>query len=488
MENNKILIRIVFVILLIFISFCCVPKGMQNDTFYMIKLGDYIVHHGIDLKDHWSWIAGLTYTYPHWLYDIFIYYVYKLGGYDGIYISTVICHILLMFVFYIINVKSNKNEILTMIFTLFICVIVSPSATARASSISNIIFLLEIYYIFRLIDSGKKRYIIILSLLSLVLANIHGTSWIFYFILFLPFIGEEIVYCFKKKFKFKSGTKLIIDKINNFKYLMIAFASSLAMGIFTPSRICYSYVFRIMMGNSQKFIAEHAHLIVIEIPPFIILCFMFIAILSFSKAKIKLSELFMITGLFIMSLEAFRHTILFYLIGGTFIVLVAIRYFSEKKNKTYEKIVNKLNTNWYIWVAIAVIVGLVNQSNKDEGYINKKIYPVDTVNYIKENLDYKNINLFNTYNNGSYIMFNDIPVLIDSRCDLYLNEFNKGIEVFNDVLDIKVSTYKKVFKKYKIEYILMDNDSIFYELLIRDTGEKIYSDEFFSIFKLNPEE
>ena len=136
----------------------------------------------------------------------------------------------------------------------------------------------------------------------------------------------------------------------------------------------------------------------------------------------------------------------------------------------------------------SVIVGLVNQSNKDEGYINKKIYPVDAVNYIKENLDYKNINLFNTYNNGSYIMFNDIPVLIDSRCDLYLNEFNKGIEVFNDVLDIKVSTYKKVFKKYKIEYILMDNDSIFYELLIRDTGEKIYSDEFFSIFKLNPEE
>ena len=97
-------------------------------------------------------------------------------------------------------------------------------------------------------------------------------------------------------------------------------------------------------------------------------------------------------------------------------------------------------------------MGLVNQSNKDEGYINKKIYPVDAVNYIKENLDYKNINLFNTYNNGSYIMFNDIPVLIDSRCDLYLNEFNKGIEVFNDVLDIKVSTYKKVFKKYFFIY------------------------------------
>ena len=51
-------------------------KVLQNDTFYTIKIGELILNNGIDMMDHFSIHSNLAYTYPHWLYDVFIYLIY----------------------------------------------------------------------------------------------------------------------------------------------------------------------------------------------------------------------------------------------------------------------------------------------------------------------------------------------------------------------------------------------------------------------------
>ena len=53
-----------------------VKKTLQNDTFYTIKIGELIFKNGIDMLDHFSYHI-LPYTYPQWLYDCFIYVIYK---------------------------------------------------------------------------------------------------------------------------------------------------------------------------------------------------------------------------------------------------------------------------------------------------------------------------------------------------------------------------------------------------------------------------
>jgi len=82
MENQKIKIKfnIMAVALIIVFCFAISPITLQNDTFYTIATGDQIVHHGIDMQDHFSWIKGLTYTYPHWAYDVMIYAIYHFSG------------------------------------------------------------------------------------------------------------------------------------------------------------------------------------------------------------------------------------------------------------------------------------------------------------------------------------------------------------------------------------------------------------------------
>ena len=67
-----------------------VGKTLQNDTYYTITLGKYILNNGIDMMEHFSWHEGLIYTYPHWLYDIGIYLIYNTFGFFGIYVSTIV--------------------------------------------------------------------------------------------------------------------------------------------------------------------------------------------------------------------------------------------------------------------------------------------------------------------------------------------------------------------------------------------------------------
>lgn len=68
------------IICIIIMAIAVSPKALQNDTFYNIKCGEYILRNGIFhlSKDPFSW-HNLPYTWPHWLYDLFTYVVYHIS-------------------------------------------------------------------------------------------------------------------------------------------------------------------------------------------------------------------------------------------------------------------------------------------------------------------------------------------------------------------------------------------------------------------------
>ena len=59
-----------------FFTAALVPKTFQNDTFFNISIGKYILNNGIDMQEHFSWVPNLAYTYSHWAFDIIIYLLY----------------------------------------------------------------------------------------------------------------------------------------------------------------------------------------------------------------------------------------------------------------------------------------------------------------------------------------------------------------------------------------------------------------------------
>ena len=487
MKKKKLLVFTIIIIIILCIGFTKKNLGDNNDLFYFIKTGEDILKHGINFKDYHSFI-DLPYTYPHWLLSVYIYLIYSKAGFLGIYINTIASYILLILSIYYVCIKRTKNEFLSSIVSIFCIFPIAPFICARGHVYSMNLMIFEIYFINKLIETGKKKYSIYLILISLLIANIHGTSWIMTLILFLPFIAEHIIYLIMKNKKNNENTFFSVERIRNIKLLMITFIIFALMGLLTPSRICYTYVFKVMQGNSLNYINEHAKTIPIKHPFFII----YFILLFATKKKIKLRDFFMIMGLTIMALMSTRHLFFIYTIGMIYIAKISNEYLKETNDNTLnileKKIINN-NILLIMLIGFLIIPGIYNfKVNLKDKYISEKTYPTQAVKYIKENLDYKNIRMYNNYNIGSYLMFNDLKVIIDSRCDLYLNEFNKtNLNIFDDMTKIYIN-YEEKFKKYNMNYALVEKKEKLNYFLEKDNNfEKIYSDKYYIIYKQKAE-
>ena len=494
--KDKVKFRIIGIFSIVILCIGLTYKYLQSDTFYVIKLGNYIVHHGIDSIDHYSWVARLPYTYPHWLYDVFIYYIYHLFGYGGIYVSVIVCFIILVLVIYYISLKLLKNDFLALVISVISVFRLCMFAVARSQIVSIPLFLLEVYFINCLVKNGKNKYIIYLCILSLLVANIHATAWLFYFVLFLPFIGEYIVHLLSNNKKIKSiyhldkykNSRIIVEDVKNIKKIFLGMGLSFLMGLLSPSRICYTYVIRIMMGDSQKFLMEHLPLVVIEHPFFLVLILLLIITLVFTKVKVYLREVFMICGLILMCFMSVRHLAFFYTIGFIYIVIFIYRALQAIGDDTFNVLGNMFIHNRFLLLLFVVVICLVSGSqfykHCKEEYVLKKEYPVKAVEYIKSNLDYKNIRLYNEYNYGSYLIYQDIPVFIDNRCDLYLKEFNHmKYSIFDEMMNMDFK-YEKRFKKYQVSHVILNKNNSFYMILLKDSHYNIlYEDKYFILFE-----
>ena len=183
------------ILAIVLITIFCIaisPVSLQNDTFYTIKVGEHIVQNGIDMKDSFSWHEDLPYTYPHWAYDVCIYFIYALSGLKGIYISTCVLSVILGISIYKANSKLVKNKVISFFITIGAMYLLEGYVAARAQLVTFILFILTVYFIEKLLETKKKKYAVGLIILPIIIANFHAAVWTFYFILFLPYIGEYI--------------------------------------------------------------------------------------------------------------------------------------------------------------------------------------------------------------------------------------------------------------------------------------------------------
>ena len=127
---------------------------------------------------------------------------------------------------------------------------------------------------------------------------------------------------------------------------------------------------------------------------------------------------------------------------------------------------------------------------KDE-YVDKDVYPVEGVKFLKENVNIDSMRIFNEYNFGSYLLLNDIPVFIDSRADLYTKEFSGlSYDIFDDYANM-IKDYRRVFDFYNITHILIYNNTLLYTTIEKyENYNKLYEDKHFVIYEriVNEEE
>ena len=498
------------VLIMLIIIFCITisPITMQNDTYYTIAIGEHILENGIDMKDPFSWHENLPYTYPHWAYDVGTYLVYsvgqdvsgEIGGYAAIYILTCILSVALGITLFKVNKKICKNTLISFAITLLTIYGLKAYIAARAQLVTFILFVLEIYFIEMLLKEPKKRYVLGLIIIPTLIANLHLAVWWFYFILYIPYIAEYILAKMSKIDNKTVCTRIQISANKNIKYLIIIMIICLFTGLLTPlGTTPYTYLVNTMLGNTTQNISEHLAMTLMQHIEVIVAVGIILAIFVLTKAKIKLSDAFMLFGLMFLMFYSRRQQSLFFLIGCIIVnkmLVETLENYKEGGIQILEKILfSKLPI---ALISLLVVILSVNFIVKKDGdtFVNESTYPVDASEWILENLDVEKIKLFNEYNYGSYLLYKGIPVFIDSRADVYAPEFNTetgnakdGRDIFTDFIDVsnlKVF-YEDIFKKYEITHVILYRDSKM-NLMICSTNDGtyncLYEDEYFTIYEI----
>ena len=151
-------VTILAVVAIIIFSAAICPVTLQNDTYYTIKIGEHIVNtKTVDMQDPFSWHENLPYTYPHWAYDLMIYLIYSVGGFTGIFISTLVFSAILGVTIYFTNVKISKNRPMSFIITIGTMFMFNAYIAARAQLVTFILLELTILLIENFLETKKKK-------------------------------------------------------------------------------------------------------------------------------------------------------------------------------------------------------------------------------------------------------------------------------------------------------------------------------------------
>ncbi len=505
MKKENILTNIIFILLIAIVCMLTITKFCENDLFFDIKTGESILKYGVDFKEHFSFIPNLTYLYHHWLYDLLIYFIYKLFSYGGIFSLYLIIYILLGIAIYYVNLNYSKNKFISFITTIITILMCKSYIQTRVQTITYLLFFLELFFLEKLYQSGNKKYFIYLIILSIIIVNFHMPFWLFTVILTLPYLIELFLNLIKDNFKKLKSNKIILENAKNSNLLITAFYVLALSGLVSPYILKpYTFFLKALGNESFDFILEMQKTTPISNTILIILIIISLFIIIVLNTKIKLRDLLLIAGLSLFSLFAKRNIVFVYLIFPTLIIkILYYNYdFSKIKNKWKKLKKNKLSNIFnyigiifkqrvmhialILFLSITIIVGINSLNLKNFDFLINNSYPVKSVEYIKKNLDYKNIKLYTEFNYGSYVAFNDIPIFVDSRAEVYIKEFNGGKDIIKDFLDVdNFYSYKSVFNKYQFDYALVYYNSNIYHYLNSDKDyELIYKEnEDYALFK-----
>lgn len=541
--NINVNFTVVAIVLIAIFCICITPVTFQNDTYYTIKIGELIKNNGIDMMDHFSWHENLSYTYPHWLYDLCTYLIYAVGGFKGIYIATCALSVILGVSIFLVNSKLTKNKSISFIVTMGALYMLESYIAARAQLVTFILFIWELFCIEKFIENRKVGYGIALIVISTLIANLHVATWPFFFVLFLPYIAEYLIAVIadvviygkinkllinmkmkraqkkndldklkklqillnkreekNEKIKAKRDKekenpyKIKLSKNNNVIFLIIIMIICAFTGLLTPTGDTpYTYLYKTIQGNTTQNISEHLPMTLANNTEAMCMLVIFLAILIFTKTKIKLSDLFMVAGLCYLMLSTRRQLSMFVLICSvvlTRLIVDLINRYTKNGLKEAEKTAQNIG----VVIALTVLIGLMSYSEAkpkfDDEFVNTSTYPVAACDFILENIDLSTARFYNEYNYGSYMLFRGIPVFIDSRADLYAPEFsgNKEEDIFTDFINTSSISkfYEETFEKYDINYVILLKKSKT-NMIITKTHDanykELYSDDNFVIYQ-----
>ncbi len=468
--KRKVSLGIVFILFPLFM-FCIIDFSRETDIWFLLSHGRYILNNGIPHIEMLTMHSNLKFVMQQPGFSIIMYLLYKYMGSIGIITFIGLINILIFFFLYklCLLISSNNKYFSFLIASIIDLLLVLLFIIPRPQVISLLIFLILIYILEKYIRKESK-IIFFLPILSLILINMHSAMWLMFFVLCMPYVVELGYYYF-------------IKKDNRIKKLILIMIVSFIVGFINPygyENMFYSinsYGINIINNNISEMnkvnIFSNKSMIQYNSCLFIILFLIQLFIIFFNRKKYTIHEYLLFFGLSLMAFMNLRNISIFLLCSFPFVIKPII-----KKFKTVISI--KIFAIFIVAILSFYIYNCINGA-----YILKDKKMNDILIYMNNNYS-KNIKIFNYFDDGPYLEFNNYRAYIDTRAEVFIKKMNKKKDIFDEYMDVimGIKDFDEFSKEYDFKVFIIEKDSILYKKLKNNHDYKIvYQNKYNSIFE-----
>lgn len=445
---------------------------VDNDTWYVAAEGREIVEHGIYYTDQLSMHEGLEVTVQNYGFAVIFYLIYNLLGTPGLYLMTLILNFIFMFLFYkLCMLLSNKNTKLSLIL-----MAVTDSLLAfgfivtRAQMIDYIILTALIYALELYIKTSKTKYLWWIPAFSLIIINLHATTWWMLFAIILAYLIDGI----KNPKLHLQGYKI--------KPLVLISLLSLLVGLINP------YGLKMITIIFTSYGVPAISNLVSEMHPFkpfsgVNLLFFLalitvIALYIFGKNKIKIRHLLLFIGFLSLGLNSIR-AISELILVMTFPIAyiykdwqIPILLDNDKYSKGFTIWTGAVLSCLTVALTIAVLCTIKNYPSASL----KKAF--DIIDSETININRKELKLFVNYDNGGYAEFRGYKPYLDPRAEVFIKKNNKVADILQKWEDFEHGdiTKEDFLNKYNFDFLITRENEKLYNLDESYPYKLIYDD------------
>ena len=455
--------------------------GLDNDLWYLLAEGKYIIQNGIYHVDTLSMHSGLDIVVQNWLSAVIFWIVYAFLGSKGILFMVFAVNIVIVFLLYkICMLLSDNNKTLSILVTLFTDLNMSLYfIVSRPQIFSFAIMLLLIYLLELYIKHDDTKYLKFIPLISFIWINLHASLWLFLVLFMIPYIIDS----FKSK-------KLMLEGYRT-KPLVITLIISILVAFINP----YGYKALTFIFNSYgdpymfKYIYELQSFSfgnIISINIFAMVMITMLLAVYFRKGTVRVRYLCLYCGTLIVGMVTVKALSHFMLVCAFPIALllkdIFPREFKKKKEKK-EKI-------GYVLVTILAVGTLVmtgvsySKMNKKIDFVHSGSEAVDAMDLFSNNYP---ATTYVSFNDGGYLEFRGYRSYIDPRAEVFLKKNNHKKDIYKEYYEFETGQIDKdkFIKEYNFDFLflkvgdrLYNEESIDNYFVIYDTaalGYKVYA-------------
>lgn len=400
----------------------CFREGISgNDFWWHLKVGEWICKYNtVPRRDIFSWYGvaqGFTWTAHEWLSEVIYWLIYRNSGEGGIFLFSVGMAVLMM-VLIVVRIRQYFFEkcLMGTWYIFMFCILESLFFYGRPHVFSYFLLYGELYCLYEYAEDRKKWCLYILPLLTCLWSNLHGgSSNLSYLLVFAVLLCGIREWHIGRIYSSKWSRRQCLELSAVFGMCIGAVCIQPAgfEMLLYPYRNMADMVMLRVIGEWAAPDAKNIGELVLYFVPIVFLCFGFLA----GEQRIRLLDVIIVFFFLFLFFRSVRFIMYFYIAAafGTFSYQLPCKLKSIKKR--WEKA-----GVWCLELLLLITVGIGMRDcvvTWKQGGLISTVLDEQVLEVVKKDAPAR---LFNDYNYGGALIFQDIPVFIDGRADVYLQD------------------------------------------------------------------